>query len=70
VGFIGAGSSYSISHQPYNPGTKVLRVYIPGGPENQGTASQPFSIQVTPAPAAKLMAEPPENSTLPPEGQV
>jgi hypothetical protein len=70
VGFIGVGSSYSISHQLYNPGTKVLRVYIPGGPENQGTASQPFSIQVTPAPAAKLMAESPENSTLPPEGQV
>ncbi|MFZ1154348.1 MAG: hypothetical protein WAN93_05525 [Solirubrobacteraceae bacterium] len=70
VGFVGAGSSYSISHQLYNPGTKILRLYIPGGPENQGAASQPFSIQVTPAPPATLMEESPENSTLPPEGQV
>lgn len=69
VSFVGAGSAYSIVHQLYDPGTKVLRVYIPGGPENQGAASQPFSIQVTPAPAATLMPESPENSTLPPEGQ-
>ena len=61
VGFIGAGSTYSIIHQLYVPGTKILRVYIPGGPENQGAASQPFSIQVTPAPASTLPpAEPPE----------
>lgn len=69
VSFVGAGSVYSIVHQLYDPGTKVLRVYIPGGPENQSAASQPFSIQVTPAPAATLMPESPENSTLPPEGQ-
>jgi hypothetical protein len=69
VGFVGAGSAYSIVHQLYDPGTKVLRVYIPGGPENQGAASRPFSIQVTPAPASTLMSESPENSTLPPEGQ-
>jgi hypothetical protein len=69
VSFVGAGSAYSIVHQLYDPGTRVLRVYIPGGPENQGAASQPFSIQVTPAPASTLMSESPENSTLPPEGQ-
>jgi hypothetical protein len=69
VSFAGAGSAYSIVHQLYDPGTKVLRVYIPGGPENQGAASQSFSIQVTPAPASTLMSESPENSTLPPEGQ-
>ncbi|HTA14881.1 MAG TPA: hypothetical protein VK781_08500 [Solirubrobacteraceae bacterium] len=69
VSFVGAGSVYSIVHRLYDPGVKVLRVYIPGGPENQGTASQPFSIQVTPAPASSLTPEPPGNSTLPPEGQ-
>jgi hypothetical protein len=69
VGFIGAGSTYSIIHQLYVPGTKILRVYIPGGPENQGAASQPFSIQVTPALASMLPPEASQNSTLPPEGQ-
>jgi hypothetical protein len=69
VAFIGAGSTYSIVHQLYVPGTKVLRVYIPGGPENQGAASSPFAIQVTPAAASALMPELPHNSTLPPQGQ-
>jgi hypothetical protein len=69
VTFVGAGSTYSIVHQLYVPGTKVLRVYIPGGPENQGAASSPFTIQVTPAAASTLMPESPHNSTLPPEGQ-
>jgi hypothetical protein len=69
VAFIGAGSAYSIIHQLYDPGTKVLRVHIPGGPENQGAASPPFTVDVTPAPASALMPELPESSTLPPEGQ-
>jgi hypothetical protein len=67
--FVGAGSRYSIAHRLYDPGTKVLRVFIPGGPENQGAASQPFSILVTPAAASTLVPEAPQNSTLPPEGQ-
>ncbi len=69
VAFVGVGSTYSIVHQLYVPGTKVLRVSIPGGPENQGASSQPFTIQVTPSPASTLMPEAPQNSTLPPEGQ-
>jgi hypothetical protein len=69
VAFVGAGSSYSIVHRLYDPGTKVLRVHIPGGPENQGATSQPFSIQVTPTLASTLMPEAPENSTPPSEGQ-
>ncbi len=69
VSFVGAGSSYSIVHQLYDSGTKVLRVHIPGGPENEGASSQPFTVQVTPAPAASLMPELPESSTLPPEGE-
>ena len=42
---------------------------IPGGPENLGAASAPFTIQVTPAPAAALKPEAPGNSTVPKEGQ-
>ncbi len=69
VSFVGAGSTYSIVHRLYDPGVKVLRVFIPGGPENQGAASPPFAITVTPAPAASLTPEAPGNTTVPPEGQ-
>jgi hypothetical protein len=69
VSFVGAGSTYSIVHRLYDPGVKVLRVFIPGGPENQGAASPPFAIAVTPAPPASLTPEAPGNSTVPPEGQ-
>jgi hypothetical protein len=63
------GSSYAITHTVYDPGTKVFRVKIPGGPENEGAASTPFTIVVTPAPAAALAPEAPGNSSQPPEGQ-
>lgn len=69
VAVVGSGSAYTITHRLYNPGTKVLRIFIPGGPENEGAASEPFTIQVTPAPASALAPEPTENSTVPPEGQ-
>jgi hypothetical protein len=69
VAFVGGGSTYSITHQLYVPGAKVLRVSIPGGPENQGAASAPFTVQVTPAAASALIPEAQQNSTLPPEGQ-
>jgi hypothetical protein len=69
VSFVGAGSNYSIVHNLYVPGTKVLRVFIPGGPENQGAVSAPFTIQVTPAAASTLAPESPQNSTFPPEGR-
>ena len=69
VWFIGPGSAYAIPHRFYEPGTKVVRVYVPGGPENQGAAGAPFSISVTPAPASTLMPEAPGNSTLPPQGE-
>ncbi len=54
VARVGTGSTYSIVHRLFEPGTKVLRVLIPGGPENQGAASPPFTITVTAAPAASL----------------
>jgi hypothetical protein len=68
VSLVQGDSTYSIVHKVYDPGTKVFRVYIPGGPENQGTSSQPFTIQVTPAPAAVLTPEAPGNSSLPSDG--
>ncbi len=69
VATVGAGSAYSIAHTVYAAGTKVYRVRIPGGPENEGAASSPFTIQVTPAPAAALTPEGPGNSGLPAEGE-
>lgn len=69
VATVGAGSAYSIAHTVYVPGTKVYRVRIPGGPENEGAASAPFTIQVTPAPAAALTPEGSGNSGLPAEGE-
>jgi hypothetical protein len=66
---VGAGSAYSIAHTVYAPGTKVFRVRIPGGPENESAASTPFTIQVTPAPASSLAPEAPGNSGLPAEGE-
>jgi hypothetical protein len=69
VGRVGPGSTYSIGRRLYDPGTKVLRVFIPGGPENQGAASQPFTIAVTPVPASTLTEESPEGTSFPPEGQ-
>jgi hypothetical protein len=69
VANVGAGSSYSIVHTVYDAGTKVFRVMIPGGPDNEGAASPPFTIAVTPAPPAALVPEAPGNSALPPEGE-
>lgn len=54
VGTVGAGSVYSISRRLFVPGTKVFRVFIPGGPLNQGAASQPFTINVNPAPPQQV----------------
>ena len=69
VAFVEAGSAYAIAHTVYDPGTKVFRVQIPGGPENEGAASAPFTIQVTPAPALALRERAPRGPVLPSEGQ-
>ncbi len=68
VGTITAESMFSITYQVYSTGTQVFRVYIPGGPENGGAASQLFTVQVTPVAAAVLMPEAPGNTTQPSEG--
>ena len=70
VGTVNADGSYTITHIFYAPGTDVLRVRIPGDPENGGAVSQTFNLAVTPVPPAKLKPEPPGNSSQPPEGQV
>ena len=69
VAFVGPGSNYSIVHAVFDAGTRVFRVKIPGGPENAGAVSAPFTIHVTPAPASALKPEAPGNSTLPAEGE-
>ena len=67
-GYVLPGSVYSIVHQVYVPGAKVYRIDIPGDPENGRAVSQPFTVQVTPAPASALAPEAPGNSSLPAEG--
>ncbi len=70
VGSVAADGSYSISHVFFAPGTDVLRVKIPGDPENGGTVSPQFNLGVTPAPGASLKPEPPSNSSQPSPGQL
>jgi hypothetical protein len=68
VGTVSAGSTYSIAYVPFVPGTKKLRIKVPGDHENQGTAGSTFTITITPAPAAALTPEAPGNSGAPSEG--
>ncbi len=71
VGTVSAGSTYSIVHTFFSVGTSIVRIKIPGGPQNATTNSQLFTIQVTPAPSPDaLTPETPGNSTQPPEGQL
>lgn len=69
VGYVLPGSTYSIVHQFYVPGTKIVRIDIPGGPDNGRAVSQLFTIVVTPAPASAITPEAPGNSTQPAAGQ-
>jgi hypothetical protein len=59
---VGAGSVYSITRRLFVPGTKVFRVFIPGGPLNQGAASQSFTINVNPAPPQQVNGSQPDNT--------
>ena len=63
VGTVGPGSVYSISRRLFAPGTKVFRVLIPGGPLNQGAASQPFTVTVTQPPASQLNGSKPDTDS-------
>jgi hypothetical protein len=68
LGLLSQESTFSVAYQVYATGTDVFRVYIPGGPDNGGAASQPFTIQVGAAPAATLTPERPGNTSSPSEG--
>jgi hypothetical protein len=63
VSQVGAGSTYSITRRLFQPGTKVFRVFIPGGPFNQGAASQTFTINVTPASAQQVNGDQPNSDS-------
>ncbi|HXB65082.1 MAG TPA: hypothetical protein VNV42_09445 [Solirubrobacteraceae bacterium] len=69
VGSVTPEATFSIPYQVFGVGSEVFRVYIPGGPDNGGTASQTFTIDVSPAPAVALK-EAPNNSSTPAEGSV
>ena len=47
-----------------------MRIYVPGGPRNGAGASAPFTIEVTPVPAAALIPEASSNISLPSEGKL
>ncbi len=68
VGAVTPEGTFSIPYQVFAVGTDVFRVYIPGGPDNGGAASQTFTIHVSPAPAAALRTEAPGNTSTPTEG--
>lgn len=70
VAIIGPGSTYTIEHRFYDAGTKMVRIYVPGDPENGAAASDPFTIEVTPAPISALMPEASTNTSQPAEGKL
>jgi hypothetical protein len=69
VAQIAEGSTYTIEHRFYDAGMKTVRVFVPGDPLNAAAASQPFVIEVTPAPIAALVPESSTNSSQSSEGQ-
>ena len=62
----GGSGTFSITHAFFGMGKQILRIKVPGDPANEGVASAPFTIEVTPSPAAALRVLPPER--LPGEG--
>jgi hypothetical protein len=69
VATLTAGSAYTIEHRFYDAGVKTVRVFVPGDPLNAAAASQPFSVEVTPAPIAALTPESSTNGSQSSEGQ-
>ena len=53
--FLGANSTYTITQTFYEPGTAVVRVKIPGGPDNEGAVSTTFTITVNAISPAALV---------------
>jgi hypothetical protein len=59
AGTLTATGTYSLEHTVSGSGTQVFRIKVPGGPEGQTVASEPFTIQVTPPAAGSLEPEAP-----------
>jgi hypothetical protein len=49
TGTVNAESTYSITYTAHTVGNFTMRIKVPAGWGNQGTAGEPFSVQVTPA---------------------
>jgi hypothetical protein len=62
-------STYTIEHKFYAEGSEVVRIKIPGDPQNGSTASEPITLQINPSATPMLTPVPPGNSKLPAEGQ-
>jgi hypothetical protein len=62
TGTVNAESTYSINYTPHTVGTYTMRIKAPAGSGNQGSASEPFSLQVTPA---LVIAPAPEEASGP-----
>ncbi|HSY41749.1 MAG TPA: hypothetical protein VLA79_19550, partial [Polyangia bacterium] len=69
VASIAEGSTYTIEHRFYDAGVKTVRIFVPGDPLNAAASSEPFTIEVTPAPIAALAPESSTNSSQSSEGQ-
>ncbi len=69
TGLVSAAGTYATTDAVFGGATKKeYRIRIPGDPENQGAASPPFTIEITPSAAATLTPQLPGN--LPGPGQV
>ena len=70
VAIIGSGSTYTIEHRFYDAGSKIVRIYVPGDPQNAAAASSPFTIEVTPTPISALTPEASTNTSQSAEGKL
>ncbi|MCW2969635.1 MAG: hypothetical protein JWO23_762 [Solirubrobacterales bacterium] len=68
VATVGTDGAFSINRALFGAGTAVLRVHVPGGPENAGASSSTFNVEITPAPPGTLHPVP--LAKLPSEGKV
>ena len=55
IGTIGPNSMFQLTQQFVEPGTVAVRIKVPGGPYNQESVSQVFTITVNAIPAASLV---------------
>jgi hypothetical protein len=68
VATVAADGTFSVSRALFAAGSAVLRIHVPGGPENAGASSSTFNIEITPAPPGTLHPVP--LGKLPSEGKL